>query len=117
MRKHARGVAIRKQLPRIKQERAVRRLEDDQDESGAFHGSGGPIPIRRATPADLHPVQAAFVEACRTLGFPTSADLNHPEAAGVGPWPMNVRDGIRISTAIGYLLPARRRPNLNDPAP
>jgi choline dehydrogenase len=89
-----------------------RRLEDDQDESGAFHGSGGPIPIRRATPADLHPVQAAFVEACRTLGFPTSADLNHPEATGVGSWPMNVRDGIRISTAIGYLLPARRRPKL-----
>src|SRR5262249_54572135 len=78
----------------------------------AFHGRGGPIPIRRATPADLHPVQAAFIEACRTLGFPTAADLNHPTATGVGPWPMNVHDGIRISTAISYLATARGRPNL-----
>src|SRR5205823_5850074 len=46
------------------------------------------------------------------LGFPTSADLNHPEATGVGSWPMNVHDDIRISTAIGYLLPARQRPKL-----
>jgi choline dehydrogenase len=89
-----------------------RRLEDDRDAAGAFHSRGGPIPIRRAKRADLHPVQAAFVEACRALGFPPSADLNHPEATGVGPWPMNVRDGIRISTAISYLVPARRRPNL-----
>lgn len=89
-----------------------RRLEDDQDESGTFHGSGGPIPIRRAKPADLHPVQAAFVEACRTLGFPHSADMNHPEATGVGPWPMNVLDGVRISTALSYLRVARQRPNL-----
>lgn len=58
------------------------------------------------------PVQAAFVEACQTLGFPASPDLNHPAATGVGPWPMNVRDGIRVSTALSYLAAARHRPNL-----
>src|SRR6185437_7040572 len=33
-------------------------------------------------------------------------------STGVGPWPRNRRDGIRISTAIGYLNPARHRLNL-----
>ena len=31
---------------------------------------------------------------------------------GIGPWPRNRRDGIRISTATGYLAPARHRLNL-----
>jgi len=39
-------------------------------------------------------------------------DHNHPDATGVGPIPMNLRDNIRISTALGYLLPARGRENL-----
>jgi predicted ATPase len=40
------------------------------------------------------------------------ADHNAPGAAAVGPAPVNVRQGVRISTAIAYLLPARARPNL-----
>jgi choline dehydrogenase len=89
-----------------------RRLEDDQDEHGDLHGSGGPIPIRRASRDDWHPVQAAFVDACRSLGYAEVWDHNHPDATGVGPWPMNVRGGLRISTAIAYLLPVRHRLNL-----
>jgi choline dehydrogenase len=84
-----------------------RALEDDQDEGGDLHGRGGPLPITRARGADLHPVQCAFVDACRALGFEEAADHNHPDATGVGPWPMNVRGDLRVSTAIGYLpLPA-----------
>ena len=37
---------------------------------------------------------------------------NHPAATGVGPFPQNRRGRLRQSTAIGYLLPARHRPNL-----
>jgi choline dehydrogenase len=89
-----------------------RRLEDDQDEAGDLHGTGGPISIRRAPPGEWHPVQAAFVAACRALGYPEAQDHNHPGSACVGPWPMNLRGDLRVSTAIGYLLPARRRLNL-----
>ena len=39
-------------------------------------------------------------------------DHNDPESTGIGPWPRNRRDGVRISTAIGYLAPARHRLNL-----
>jgi choline dehydrogenase len=89
-----------------------RRLEDDADERGDFHGSGGPIPIRRAKLENFVPPQRAFFDICRDLGFLEMRDLNAPGASGIGPWPSNARDGIRISTALGYLLPARHRLNL-----
>jgi choline dehydrogenase len=89
-----------------------RKLEDDRDEGGPFHGRGGPIPVRRWKPSELLPLQQAFLDAGRALGYPEVQDHNHPEATGIGPWPMNQRDGLRVSTAIAYLLPARGRPNL-----
>lgn len=89
-----------------------RKLEDDRDEAGPFHGRGGPIPVRRWKTPELLPLQQAFLEAGLALGFARVTDHNHPEATGIGPWPMNQRDGLRMSTAIGYLLPARARPNL-----
>ena len=88
------------------------KLEDDQDEGGPLHGRGGPIPVRRWKSAELLPLQHAYLEAGQALGFAAVTDHNHPEATGIGPWPMNQRDGMRVSTAIAYLLPARQRPNL-----
>ena len=88
------------------------RLEDDPDGNPAFHGIGGPLPIRRQPPAELSAAQLALLDAYRTLGFPTIADHNDPATTGAGPEPHNQRDGLRVSTAIAYLLPARRRPNL-----
>ena len=38
--------------------------------------------------------------------------MNHPEAEGVGPIPMNNPDGIRMSTALAYVNPNRHRLNL-----
>jgi choline dehydrogenase len=90
-----------------------RRLEDDQDaEAGDLHGRGGPIPVRRWKPEELAPLSRAFLDVCTAHGFPEVADHNDPEASGVGPQPTNGADGIRVSTAIGYLLPARHRLNL-----
>jgi choline dehydrogenase len=89
-----------------------RRLEDDRDGAAEVHGRGGPIAIRRWREAELIPTQRAFLEVCRRLGFPEVADHNHPDATGVGSFPQNRRDRLRVSTAIAYLLPARERPNL-----
>jgi choline dehydrogenase len=89
-----------------------RKLEDDQDEGGDLHGRGGPLFIRRWRPEELTPVSRACVDGFRRLGFDEVLDHNHPEATGFGVWPMNTRDGVRISTASAYLLPARRRLNL-----
>ena len=89
-----------------------RRVETDTDFSGDFHGTDGPIIVRRHRLDDLQPEQAAFYRACLGAGFPENLDHNHPEATGVGPYPLNNPDGIRWSTAIGYLGMARHRLNL-----
>jgi choline dehydrogenase len=89
-----------------------RRLEDDPEGEAGLHGRGGPVAIRRWRSQELIPVQRAFLEVCRRLGFPEVTDHNHPAATGVGPFPQNRRDRLRLSTAITYLLPARDRPNL-----
>jgi len=89
------------------------RIEDDPGASSEFHGLGGPVPIRRYTDAELWPFHAASLAACRALGFPLTRDHNHPEATGVGSGQWNIdAKRTRISTAIGYLMPARGRPNL-----
>ncbi len=88
------------------------RLETDQDIRNELHGTDGPIPIRRYPPDELAPIQAAFLRACRTLGYPDCPDHNDPTTAGAGPHPMNKQGRLRISTAIAYLNPARSRPNL-----
>jgi choline dehydrogenase len=89
-----------------------RRVETDRDFGGDFHGKGGPIPVRRFKRNEWLPPQAAFHEAARAAGFPDSPDHNAPGATGVGPTPLNNMDGVRWSTALGYLDPARHRLNL-----
>jgi len=88
------------------------RLESEHDAPGPLHGTSGPLPICRYAEAQLIPIQRAFHEACRSLGFADVSDHNDPRQSGVGPWPMN-RDGTtRISTSLGYLSAARGRSNL-----
>jgi choline dehydrogenase len=90
-----------------------RRLEDDLDFSGEYHGQGGPFPIRRWRESEVAPGQVAFIEACLQAGFPEVKDHNHPESTGVGPIPSNRRDlEYRVTTAHAYLDPARQRENL-----
>lgn len=91
---------------------AFLRLEDDLDLGGEHHGKGGPIPIRRHTRDELVPFQRAYLEACRSAGYPECADHNDPTSTGCGPHAMNKVDGVRQSTMMGYLEPARGRDNL-----
>ena len=92
---------------------AFKRLENDLDVKSEWHSQEGPIPIRRHTASELAPWQAAFLEACRTLGFPRCGDSNDPSTTGAGPHAMNLVDGVRMSAARGYLdARARSRPNL-----
>ncbi len=89
-----------------------RKVERDLDFQGDFHGSDGPIPVRRPTKDQLHPFQAAFLESCLASGFPEHQDMNHPEFTGIAPFPMNNLDGVRMSTALTYIAPNRHRLNL-----
>jgi choline dehydrogenase len=92
---------------------AFKRLEHDLDCVGEHHGADGPIPIRRHPRGELVPWQAAFLDACASLGLPRSDDANHPEAEGAAPHPMNKLDGERMGAARCYLTPmVRARTNL-----
>ena len=89
-----------------------RKMETDNDYAGDFHGTDGPIPVRRDPREKWEPVARAFFEACVASGFPEDTDQNHPESEGVGPVPRNHIDGVRISMALAYLNLARHRLNL-----
>ena len=92
---------------------AFRRLERDLDFGEApWHGDAGPISIRRYPEGELTAPQGAFLDAARRLGYPDCADANDPAGWGSGPHPMNKLGALRVSCAVGYLAPARIRPNL-----
>ncbi len=90
-----------------------RKMETDLDYPGGdFHGDEGPIPVRRYPRNEWLPHATAFQEACLAEGFPDDPDQNHPDSTGVSPRARNTLEGVRISTAIAYLGPARHRLNL-----
>lgn len=77
-----------------------------------YHGDSGPIPAWRFRREEWAPDHVAFYEACRAAGYPDCADHNAPDSWGTGPLAHNNVNGIRWSTSLGYLAPARQRPNL-----
>jgi choline dehydrogenase len=87
-------------------------VESDTDFPDRWHGSDGPIPVSRARLDELDDYPRAFVESAIACGHARIDDHNRPRALGVGTLPRNVRDGIRMSTALTYLAPVRTRPNL-----
>jgi choline dehydrogenase len=92
---------------------AFKRLENDLDVRNQWHSQEGPVPIRRHPASELVPWQAAFLEACASLGFPRADDSNDPTTTGWGPHAMNKVGGHRMSVSRCYLTPAvRARGNL-----
>ena len=85
-------------------------MEHCVDGADEWRGTGGPMTIsnikRPSTAAK------AFVEACERLQHPRNADFNGERIDGVGFCPLNVHNGWRRSTAVGYLKPNLNRRNL-----
>ena len=90
-----------------------RKIETDTDfGNDDFHGGDGPIVMHRFKRETWMPAQVAFYRAALDAGYPDCPDHNHPDSWGVGPTPLNNPNGIRMSTALGYLDQARHRLNL-----
>lgn len=89
-----------------------RSIESDADFADPWHGSDGPIPVHREPRDRWHPISSAFFDVARDAGHPEDRDKNAPGARGVGPVPLNIRDGVRVGPASAYLLPNLGRPNL-----
>lgn len=87
-----------------------RRSEDQARGADAFHGTGGPLAVADAT--EPHPLCDAFIAAAGQAGIPANEDFNGATQEGAGYFQTTSRRGRRWSTAIGYLRPALKRPNL-----
>src|SRR5579863_10717795 len=97
------GWAFDDVLPYFKRAEHQTRGADD------FHGTGGPLAV---SDVEHHPISEAFIAAATGLGFPFNEDFNGASQDGVGYHQTTTRQGRRCSTAVGYLRPAMRRPNL-----
>jgi choline dehydrogenase len=92
---------------------AYKAMENTPTGDDAWHGRNGPFPIRQRTAEENTPSMRAFVEASEAVGLAHVSDFNGAAQHGVGPYPLNVVDGVRINTGIAYLTAAvRARPNL-----
>lgn len=75
-----------------------------------YHGDSGPLHVTRGS-AD-NPLYGAFTAAAQEAGYPYTSDMNGYQQEGFGPMDRTTSNGMRHSTAVGYLRPAMRRPNL-----
>ena len=76
----------------------------------SLHGSGGPLAVSDQT--EPHELCDAFIEAAVQAGHPRNQDFNGPQQEGAGYQQLTARNGLRCSTATGYLRPAGKRANL-----
>ena len=86
------------------------RSEDQQRGASEYHGVGGPQAV--SDPTEPHPLCDAFIAAAEQGGWPRNPDFNGATQEGAGYFQATARNGVRWSTARGYLRPALRRGNL-----
>src|SRR5947207_152158 len=85
-------------------------LENDADfGEAAWHGDGGPLPIRRYRDDEFTDVAQAGLKAFEQAGCTWVPDANAPGAVGVAALPTNTLHGERISSALAYLPSGRPR--------
>ena len=89
-----------------------RAMETDTDITDDFHGSDGPMPVRRRTKGLDTGLQHAVHTSVINAGHAHVEDTNGPDPAGIGVRPTNNVNGVRVSPAIAYLNPVRHRINL-----
>jgi choline dehydrogenase len=87
-----------------------RKAENNERGADDFHGASGPLGVSDLR--DRHPLAQAYVEAAVQCGYPRNDDFNGAGQEGAGYYQTTMTNGVRSSTAAGYLKPARRRANL-----
>jgi choline dehydrogenase len=75
-----------------------------------FHGVGGPLPV--SDQSESHALCDAFIAAAEQSGHPRNSDFNGAVQEGAGYFQTTSRRGLRVSSAVAYLNPAKRRRNL-----
>lgn len=86
------------------------RMEHNSRGASEYHGGSGPQWCSDIVAK--HELMEAIIRAGEELGVPRNDDFNGAKQEGVGYYQLFTRRGWRCSSAVGYLRPARKRPNL-----
>ncbi|MEM6905752.1 MAG: GMC family oxidoreductase N-terminal domain-containing protein, partial [Pseudomonadota bacterium] len=87
-----------------------KRAEDNERGGDDWRGEGGPLKVSDLR--DRREICDAFIAAAEAEGIPHNPDFNGAEQEGVGYFQTTSAGGLRCSSAVGYLKPARNRANL-----
>jgi choline dehydrogenase len=87
-----------------------RKAENQERGEDTYHGTGGPLHV--TSPRTRHSLLDAFIEGARHAGHALNQDFNGAVQDGVGPLQITVGRRTRASTAVTYLRPVMKRPNL-----
>lgn len=84
-----------------------------EDVAPAFERAKRGLRVRLVDDRELTPFHAAFINGAVAAGIPRVRDMNDPDDdQGVAASPVNISEGIRWNSSLGYLDPVRDRPNL-----
>jgi choline dehydrogenase len=75
-----------------------------------YHGVGGPLGITQDPSG--HMLFGVFKEASKQAGYPETCDFNGVQQEGVASYQLTIAKGKRQSTAVTFLNPVKKRPNL-----
>ncbi|KMQ65253.1 dehydrogenase [Chryseobacterium angstadtii] len=90
-----------------------KKMETSDIKNKTWHGDQGPFLIHQMSKTEVSPVQLAFLEASKANGYEEITDFNAGKQHGVGPYPMNIINGVRYNTGMAYLNEeVRNRANL-----
>jgi choline dehydrogenase len=89
-----------------------KRSERNERGASEYHGADGPLDVQSIPRVRLscERLVEAAVEVCRV---PRTNDFNGAEQEGAGQFQVTIRDGVRCSSAVAFLDPARGRKNLS----
>jgi choline dehydrogenase len=87
-----------------------KRAETFQGGGDAYHGSGGPLYVSKASSPSV--IYSSFIKAGVEAGYKHTDDFNGFQQEGFGPYQLTIKDGKRWSASFAYLHPALNRPNL-----
>lgn len=87
-----------------------RQLEDNGRGASQFHGKGGELSV--SNHVCVNPLSRMFVQAAVEAGHLLNADFNGAQQDGAGIYQVTQRNGRRCSSAVAFLRPAMKRPNL-----
>lgn len=86
------------------------KAENQERGKNEFHGVGGPLSV-----SDIRvklPILDVFRNAAKEAGIPSVKDFNTGDNFGCGYFQVTEKNGLRCSTAVGYLNPVKHRKNL-----